>query len=208
MTQNPDVPLDMDTLLAGAEAAPQPEEETPEQRRIRELQEELAKPLPPPPPPLPETPEPFVPTEKLTPDQQRIRELEDQLARRNAEILDASPLTYEQPREDGEKILIHFLEDGCSFGGQVWYRGQEVEFTVGSDNYQKQFDTKGRSWLDLADDKAAQFKRWGRQMFASGPWPGKPWGDTSGLTDPDEIKAAEAAAEAERRRGRGAPVGL
>lgn len=36
---------------------------------------------------------------------------------------------------------------------------------------QGSLDRHGRSWLDLADDDAAQCQRWGQVMFRRGPWP-------------------------------------
>lgn len=201
----PEPALDMDALLAQppaeeeaqeapqepAEDAPAAEEETPTQRRIRELQEALAEP----------DPEPE--TEALSEEERLIRDLEDQLARKRG--AQSTTVAYDTA-EDGEKILLHFLEDGFSIAGSIWYRGQEVEFVVGSDAYKQQQDRNGKSWLDLVNDTAGQYKRWGRQMFAAGPWPGRAWDDFSHLTDPEEIRQAEQAAEAERRRGRKAPL--
>lgn len=93
--------------------------------------------------------------------------------------------------KDGETLVIHVREDGFTANGRVWYRGQELEFTVGAQNYRDTCDRYGNSWLAL--DDAGQIRRWGQVMFGHGPWPGLPFDN-------------ERAAVAERNRGRVAPV--
>lgn len=201
-------PLDLDDLLgtdedvAAAVVSEHPEmvpSETTEQRRIRELQAELARPN-----------EKKVvrptPESQLTPDQRKIRELEDQLARRRTQEAEDAETEWETASGEGERILLHVVEDGLIAMGVVWYRGQEIEFIVGSEAYEQTKDRNGVSWLDMLDDIDAQFDRWGQQFIKRGPWRGKKWGDTSVLSDPEEIAAAKTAAEAERRRNRAAPV--
>jgi len=189
---------DFDALL---ETTPDtPVEESEEQRKIRELEAELAQ-------PLPEPEEDFIPTEKLSPEQQRIRELEDLIARRNAEIEQRKAASFQQVDAEGrDTILFHVLKDGFTVNGTVFYRGQEVEFVVGSKAYEDTKDRNGSTFLDLVNDVRGQYQRWGAQYVAPGPWPFEQWGSTAGLTDADEIEAAQKAAEAERRRGRAAPV--
>lgn len=216
----PDPIPDFDDLLA-LDIVPAPDQPVPDQpeiplpearvepvetaaaRRIAELTAELAQPAP---VVVPVEPV-FVPSAALSADEQQIRDLEDLVARKHATEAEAAQVQY-APGVDGggETILLHFLEDGVTLGGVVWYRGQEIEFVVGSEAHQQQFDRVGKSWLDLVGDPEAQYARWGKRMFAPGPWPGRPWGDTSNLKDPDEIAAAERAAIAENRRGRAAPL--
>jgi hypothetical protein len=76
---------------------------------------------------------------------------------------------------DGSTILIHILEDGFTAAGQVWYRGQEIEYIVGEQAFEDTKDRHGRSWL--ACDDATQMQRWGRVMFRRGPWPGASYDD-------------------------------
>jgi hypothetical protein len=208
VTENPkeDPTLDIDALLASvppeetpveapAPAAEAPVEETETQRKIRELQEELAAPMP-----EPETPQ-------LSEEERLLRDLEDKAARRRAEIQSRNAPQYSAAVDDDrEKILIHVLTDGFTACGQIWFRGQEIEFPIGSPEHEQQLDREGRSWLDLRDDVAGQYQRYGTQMFASGPWPGRAWDDFSHLTDPEEIRDAEMAARAERARNRRAPL--
>jgi hypothetical protein len=178
--------------------------ETPEQARIRELEALLAAAQAPVTEPEPEP---------LTPDQLRIIELETALAaQQSANESDLVPVEY-SPAPKGETILLHFVEDGFSACGQIWYRGQELEFEVGGKAHKQQINSKGKSWLDLVDDIDGQFERWGKQFFAPGPWRGRSWADSpvpSDITDPKEIaeykagiKVAEAA---ERKRNRAAPI--
>lgn len=87
----------------------------------------------------------------------------------------------------GKVILIHVLTDGFTAAGQVWYRGQEIEYVVGEQAFEDTKDRKGDSWL-MCDD-ASQMRRWGQVMFGRGPWPGSDYEDPR-------------AAAAERSRGR------
>jgi hypothetical protein len=197
----PATPADFDDLLRHSSEevlAEAPAEETPAQKKIRELEEALAA-------PAPEYTIAGKPETELTEDEKKIRDLEDRLAKKRAAEMEAAPLQYAEPAK-GETLLIHFLEDGMTFSGQVWYRGQEVEFEVGGKAWEQQKDRNGKSWLDMVDDIDAQFARYGKQMFARGPWRGKPWGDFSHISNPEERAEAEAAALAEARRNRAAPV--
>lgn len=157
------------------------------QRRIRELQAELDRPILAPTNddgrPLPE--------HELTEEQKQIRDLEDKLARRKAEELVTAQERFE--RGEADTITIHFLEDGFTAQGRVWYRGQELEFVKGGQAYEQTKDRNGKSWLDLADDEFAQAQAYGKVIFRRGFWPGQ-------RLDENEISAEE------RRRNRAAPI--
>lgn len=159
----------------------------------------------------------LVPVE-LTEDQQRIRILEDQLAReRGGKDPELELVVPTQPGAV-DNIVIHILEDGLTALGQVWYRGQELEFEPGSPAFEDTRDRNGRSWLDLRGDDFGQVERWGKVMFRPGPWPGKsltaaaaqPYTTLKSLDGatpvpgPSEEELATAAAT-EARRGRAAP---
>ncbi len=107
----------------------------------------------------------------------------------NVSAWSAGPAPIEP--KNGERVLIHVREDGFTANGRVWYRGQELEFTVGAANWLSTCDRYGKSWVVLSE--ADQIRRYGQVMFGHGPWPGDPF---------DNARAAEA----ERRRGREAPV--
>jgi hypothetical protein len=192
--KKPEPAVDFDSLLEPSEAeqevliemeseiAPAEVEETPEQRRIRELEAALAEP----------EPEPEV--IELTPDQIRIAELEALLAEKQERIASNSAVQYGDAADDGERILIHFLEDGFMAFGNIWYRGQEVEVSVNSREYAATV-RDGHSWLELRDDFGGQVERYGSHKFASGPFrPRK-----------GEVFTDDVAAE-DRRRGRRVPV--
>lgn len=93
--------------------------------------------------------------------------------------------------KDGDKILIHVRRDGFTANGRVWYRGQELEFTVGEQNYRDTLDRNGNSWLTLSE--AEQLRRYDEVQFGFGPWPGDSW-------DHPRAQSAEA------NRGRTAPT--
>lgn len=114
--------------------------------------------------------------------------------------------TEEVGTNEPEKITIHFLEDGLTVLGNVWYRGQELTFEVGSPAYQATFDKNGKSWLlDYIDNPRGQVERWGGLKFARGPWPFLPWG-VSLEHDERAVKEAEKAAKAEAQRNKIATV--
>lgn len=158
---------------------------------------------------------PPVQEEKLSPDQKRIRELEDRLAQTEGKK-DPEPEWVSPAQGSAENILIHFLEDGFTALGQVFTKGQELEFTPGSPAYEDTKDRHGASWLGFRSNDFAQVERWGKVMFREGPWPGKSYADAqfeplrsvsgdgkvSGPTREELMKAWEA----EKRRGRAAPT--
>lgn len=153
----------------------------------------------------------------LTADQQRIKELEDLLARERGHKDPAREI--ERPAPDGAgSIVVHILQNGFTANGQVWYRGQELEFNQNSRSYQDTKDRNGRTWLALRDDDFAQIERYGDVMFRSGPWPGKSLLDVDKVefepmrrVDNDapvgrpSIEELTRADEEERRRARGIP---
>lgn len=106
--------------------------------------------------------------------------------------------------KEGDVILIHFLEDGYTAQGRVWYRGQEVEVTVGDDVWKDSLDRNGNSWLSLTEHD--QMESYGQVKFRRGPWPGKTsylageWGKDA----PPESEL-ERADTLERKRRRSAP---
>jgi hypothetical protein len=117
----------------------------------------------------------------------------------------------------GESILIHFVDDGFTFAGLVWYRGQEVE--IGPDHPRWQ---EVLNWIML--DKYQQIERWGKQFFDHGPWPGRrsytdgamsfealyagrdEQGNLTGKYQGPGEQALAQADEAERRRQRAVPL--
>jgi len=144
-------------------------------------------------------------------DQERAeRERKHMEAVAAAARFEHTPVTYEPPSDGG--VLIHFIEDGLTAFGQVWYRGQELQIGPSSSRW-----AEAQQWVTL--NRNQQLERWGKHFFEPGPWPGRRGyshedvayeqlstvdkkGQFAGPR-PEELAAAE---EAERRRGRGIPA--
>lgn len=159
-----------------------------------------------------------VPESELTRDERRIRELENQLALERGKKDPEMELEPPSALDDTGNILIHFLEDGLTVLGHVWFRGQEIEFQPGGRAFRDTCDRHGRSWLELVDNEFGQVDRWGKVMFRRGPWPGKSWVDAAKVpfeslkphngvpVRPPTEAELERVASAEARRKRAAPV--
>ncbi len=169
---------DADDLLeelsaASPETTPQAETSSSvgdeDDERIRELKAALAQPLP----KFEATEEETSGPKELTPKQREIQDLEDQLAKRNALIAENAPTQYAPPAK-GETILIHIVEDGFIALGEVWFRGQELEFEIGGSAYRQTQDLNGNSWVDIAGDLQAQYQKWGKQRIGLGPFIPRP----------------------------------
>lgn len=120
-------------------------------------------------------------------------------------------LHFDPAPPEAETFLIHFLEDGFTAFGAVWYRGQELEVAIGSERWEQ-----GKHWLRWTDFD--QMERCGKIYFRQGQWPGKrsyteaaggfqrltAIGSTGEVTGPS-LEQLQAADEAERRRNRGVP---
>lgn len=139
--------------------------------------------------------------------------------RKHAEAVALAARFDNQPQRfvpaEGEAVLIHFVADGLTAFGQVWYRGQELAIGPSHPRW-----PEALGWITL--DKYGQVERWGEQKFDFGPWPGRrSYADALGsfeqlsTTDNQGNKVAFAgpseqqllaADEAERRRGRAVPA--
>lgn len=149
------------------------------------------------------------PASQLTPEERAERDRQHAEALRTGREFDSVPAVYVPP--EGETVIIHFVEDGFTFAGQVWYRGQEIEIGPAHPRW-----PQVTGWIML--DKYQQVERYGRQFFDRGPWPGRrSYLDGAGsfqqLTAEDKKstfagpgeEALRQADEAERRRGRAVP---
>jgi hypothetical protein len=112
----------------------------------------------------------------------------------------------------GEAVIIHFVEDGFTFAGRVWYRGQELEIGPGHPRWQD-----AARWIMLT--RPQQVERYGREYFEHGPWPyRRSYADSQGAYEelatmdksgkfagptPEQLRQADAA---EQARGRGVPA--
>lgn len=151
------------------------------------------------------------PAAELTPEERAERE------RQHAAAL-AAARRFEQAEPqfvptEGEAVLIHFVADGFTAFGQVWFLGQELE--IGPDHPRW---AEARRWITMS--RFEQIERYGAHKFDPGPWPGRPYADAAGsferlMTGPKDkpVPVAvpgqaelEQAQEAERRRGRAVPI--
>lgn len=83
-------------------------------------------------------------------------------ARAEQEVVDIS----QQPDPSAQKILIHFVEDGFTWAGKVWNRGDELELGPQHPRWEDAL-----RWIRLT--KQEQFQRYGRVFFDFGPFPGR-----------------------------------
>jgi hypothetical protein len=108
-----------------------------------------------------------VPTSQLSPEDRAERDRQHLEAVGLAARFEQAPDTF-QPYtpKPGESVVIHFVADGLTAFGKVWYRGEELE--IGPDH--PRWD-ECRGWILM--DKWAQMERYGEQKFDQGPWPGQ-----------------------------------
>lgn len=110
----------------------------------------------------------------------------------NTEEAVQEPETEAKAPGDGDTVTINFVEDGMTALGKVWYRGEELTITRGSEDWEKTL-SQGDSWVDL--DEAAQEARWGRRMFRLGPWTGAKYEISEELSAEEQAKLAKVNAE-------------
>lgn len=156
------------------------------------------------------TPEnaPEVPTDPApqgeTQEQKEIRELREIVkalqAQQAAAAVEDSGVHDDK---EGDTVVIHFVEDGVTAQGQVWYTGQELEFVVGGDRWQDTLDRNGNSWVSQTEDE--QIERRGKVYFRRGPWKGKGYKDAKWEKDGPPESELERADRLERERRRSVP---
>lgn len=97
-------------------------------------------------------------------------------------------------RED--LVTVHFVEDGLTAFGKLWYRGENLTIERGSPEWEQTFtDEEGtQSWLELDED--GQVDRWGVRFFRPGTWTGGGFELDPEVELSEEEVAALAAAEA------------
>lgn len=108
----------------------------------------------------------------------RVKHLENQIAVDGGRKDPVQEL--EVPPNGGENIVIHIVENGFTALGQIWFRGQELEFDPSGKAYADTRDKYGRSWLDLRGDESGQIERYGEVKFRAGPWTGRSYTDAAG----------------------------
>lgn len=163
-------------------------------------------------PEVPTGPAPGAPTSvEETPEQREIRELKEQvqalMAGLASKTSEEAPKTEDAP-EEGDTIVIHFIEDGHTAQGQVWYRGQELEFIVGSKAWNDTLDRNGDSWVLMSESDQAD--KWNAVKYRRGPWTGKKSYKDGEWATPKEAPAESVLEQADikerERRLKGAPT--
>ena len=104
------------------------------------------------------------PAAELSPAERAERERQHAEAIAAARQFEGAPAQY-VPAE-GEAVLIHFVADGLTAFGQVWYRGQELAIGPSHPRW-----GEAVGWITLT--RFQQVDRWGEQKFDFGPWPGR-----------------------------------
>jgi hypothetical protein len=134
--------------------------------------EDLAKRLPP--EKRPPTGDPAVVPE--TAETKARKDAEDAAVRANTKALDIPVVTDQDEHldptvpvvpDDTPNPVIHFVSDGFTAWGRVWYQGQEVEVTP--EKYADTLDRKGKTWMSQTESD--QIDSWGKVMWREGPWP-------------------------------------
>lgn len=69
-------------------------------------------------------------------------------------------------------IHIHFLGEGATFGGKVWYVGEELYVEEGDPQWALLHDQNGKSILLTEDEQWDKYKK---VLYGVGPWPGRPY---------------------------------
>jgi hypothetical protein len=113
-----------------------------------------------------------LPDEQLSPQQRAERE-----AQHAAAIAAGArdPGLRYQPPTSADTVLIHFIEDGLTYAGKVWMRGEELELDKDPNNPRWR---EAQVWINM--DRWQQIEAYGAVKFAPGPWPGKRYSDGAG----------------------------
>lgn len=122
-------------------------------------------------------------------------EVERERAEAERSALDDKPITgfdiSDSPATEGS-VTIHFVEDGFTVLGKVWYRGEELTLVPGSDQWEQAPDYRDKKFALL--NEFEQEEIWGRRFFRNGPWRGKSLTeiDDPELTEEDRAVLAQA----------------
>lgn len=77
---------------------------------------------------------------------------------------DAPELPNVDPN-DASAVTVHFLDDGFTALGRVWYRGEQITVSKNS----KEWEEDGRHWMKMTEYD--QIKKYGKRLFGHGEWP-------------------------------------
>lgn len=107
------------------------------------------------------------------------KEYEDKLAEQKLEMsatattaaaqAKVEPAVSDEPSPDS--VTVHFVLDGCTLLGDVWYADQVLTVTPGSRNWEALMIADGpfKGLMVLNLTRSQQIKRWGKVHFMPGP---------------------------------------
>jgi hypothetical protein len=102
----------------------------------------------------------------VTPEERQRREEEHSRAAAANAMAEQAVQDITEIKDPSEKtILVHFVEDGFTWGGKVWQRGEMLQLGPQHPKWESAL-----GWIRLT--KQEQFNRYGRVFFDFGPWPG------------------------------------
>lgn len=106
-------------------------------------------------------------TEKAAAAEAKAEEPTSESAQAQAAPPDLSDVEPDPAADDA--VTIHFVEDGLTLFGKVWYRGEELTVRPGTQQWEEACDREGRMLLSMTETE--QVLRWEKRFFAPGPWP-------------------------------------
>lgn len=104
-------------------------------------------------------------------------------------------------------VTIHFVDDGFTILGKIWYRGEELTVVPETSQWEEsmvEFPKGSGSYKCFAElDEFEQEEKWGRRFFRPGLWRGKRLDeiDDETLTDSERAQLAKAQRLREERFG-------
>lgn len=139
--------------------------------------------------------------------QEREKERREAELARVANSPDTKPVNGFQisgsPDAEGA-VTLHFVEDGFTVLGKVWYRGEELSVVPGTPQWEQSPIYRGKIFAEL--DEFEQEEIWGRRFFRQGPWRGKRLTEIDDPELSDDERSALAKAEQIRMERFGAVV--
>lgn len=96
-------------------------------------------------------------------------------------------------------VTVHFVEDGFTLLGKVWYRGEELTINEGTEQWEAAL-YKGGPRIVLQLDEFEQEEIYGRRYFREGTWRGKGFDLTDKDLTEEERRALEKAEQIRMER--------
>lgn len=141
--------------------------ETPEQLRIRELENQIAK--------FSALAEEKAAAEAKSPQE---KEIEHRKAIQATARFNSSQESFEAVEDDDPDLIVfHVLQSGFTFAGKVWWVGQTVKVKRGGLAYEATVDRNGASFLDDLSPATQRARYNGKIVLGEGPWTGPSFND-------------------------------